>query len=86
MADHSSYCPVGPGSINGLKLVFRRESIHPSESLPMIQALHSFAGDFWTSGSALELDLHDIQFQLCEFQKLVGGFNVSGNFPHQIMG
>jgi len=75
VADHNSYCPVGPGSINGLKLVFRREWIYPSETLPMIQALHSFAGDFF-EGTPQELDLHDIQFQLCEFQKLVDGFNV----------
>eukprot|EP00435_Cladocopium_sp_Y103_P015190 s454_g3.t1 len=78
VADHSSYCPVGPGSINGLKLVFRRKSIHPSETLPMIQALHSFAGDFF-EGSAQELDLHDIQFQLCEFQKLVGGLSLTAD-------
>ena len=81
VADHGSYCPVGPGSINGLKVVFRRESIYPSETLPMIQALHSFAGDFF-EGSAQELDLHDIQFQLCEFQKLVGEFNDSIFFGH----
>jgi len=66
--DHSSFCPVGPGSIRGLELVFGRASIHPSETLPMMQALQSFAIDYF-DGNAEELELHDIQFQLCEFQK-----------------
>ncbi len=66
--DHSSFCPVGPGSIRGLELVFGRSFIHPSETLPMMQALQSFAIDYF-AGDAKELELHDIQFQLCEFQK-----------------
>jgi len=66
--DHASFCPVGPGSIRGLELVFGRSSIHPSETLPMMQALQSFAVDYF-DGDAKELDLHDVQFQLCEFQK-----------------
>lgn len=66
--DHSSFCPVGPGSIRGLELVFGRESIHPSETLAMMQALQSFAMDYF-EGDPKELELHDIQFQLCEFQK-----------------
>lgn len=66
--DHSSFCPVGPGSIRGLELVFGRQSIHPSETLAMMQALQSFAIDYF-EGDPKELELHDIQFQLCEFQK-----------------
>lgn len=65
--DHSSFCPVGPGSIRGLELVFGRP-IQPSETLAMMQALQSFAIDYF-EGDPKELELHDIQFQLCEFQK-----------------
>ncbi|CAK9036905.1 unnamed protein product [Durusdinium trenchii] len=66
--DHFTFCPVGPGSIKGLQLVFRRTEIQPSETLPMMQALWSYAGDYF-HGDPDALELHDIQFQLCEYQK-----------------
>ena len=66
VGDHFTFCPVGPGSTKGLELIFKRKSIEPSETLPMMQGLWSFAKEFFHGE---ELELHDIQFQLCEYQK-----------------
>eukprot|EP00438_Fugacium_kawagutii_P033658 Skav204055 [mRNA] locus=scaffold3:384164:385960:- [translate_table: standard] len=69
VSDRFTYCPLGPGSKRGLQIVFRRKEIHPSEALPMMQALLSFADEFYSAGDGDVLELHDVQFQLCEYQK-----------------
>ena len=81
VVDHNTFCPVGPGSLRGLELVFNRDEVLPSETLPMIQALHSFAGEFF-KGNCQDLDLHDIQFQLCEYQKI---FNPRAHRPLSVV-
>ena len=81
VGDHFTFCPVGPGSIRGLKLVFRRQNIQPAETLPMMQGLWSFASESF-HGDAEALELHDIQFQLCEYQKK---FNTAAHRVHSAL-
>eukprot|EP00445_Apocalathium_hangoei_P008831 CAMPEP_0203883448 /NCGR_PEP_ID=MMETSP0359-20131031/27552_1 /ASSEMBLY_ACC=CAM_ASM_000338 /TAXON_ID=268821 /ORGANISM="Scrippsiella Hangoei, Strain SHTV-5" /LENGTH=954 /DNA_ID=CAMNT_0050803683 /DNA_START=26 /DNA_END=2886 /DNA_ORIENTATION=+ len=76
VSDLRTFCPAGPGAVLGLCLIFgdvctRMQRTRQSEAVPMMRAiLEAAAGpDGWAHGSAEELELHDIQFQLCELQK-----------------
>lgn len=65
--DRHSYCPAGPGALEGLRLicgcrVHKREAVHVMRQLLASKHLWKFGTD---------LDLHDIQFMLCELQKFL---------------
>lgn len=65
--DRHSYCPAGPGALEGLRLicgcrVHKREAVHVMRELLSSKHLWKFGTD---------LDLHDIQFMLCELQKFL---------------
>ncbi len=68
--DQNTWCPAGPGARRGLNRIFQRPV---KQHLPEAQALQEMLALFGMAGSALAflpmLELHDIQFQLCEFDK-----------------
>mmetsp|Transcript_15417 Transcript_15417/g.26995 ORF Transcript_15417/g.26995 Transcript_15417/m.26995 type:complete len:853 (-) Transcript_15417:83-2641(-) len=71
VCDLRSFCPAGPGAVLGLMLVFNlQEKPLQREAVPLMRALLSLAAEFWEHGDADDLELHDIQFMLCEVQKL----------------
>lgn len=69
--DRNSWCPAGPGARRGLNRI-RGRSIKSQissddalgEMISLFQAASGFMPEFMP-----ELELHDIQFQLCEFDK-----------------
>jgi len=69
--DRNSWCPAGPGARRGLNRVFKRPV---AARIPFEQALEEMIVLFRSAIQSLppwmpELELHDIQFQLCEFDK-----------------
>lgn len=69
--DRNSWCPAGPGARRGLnRLAGRKLDAQPAETqlLAEMKALHSSAAGSMPSWMPA-LELHDIQFQLCEFDK-----------------
>ncbi|CAJ1397704.1 unnamed protein product [Effrenium voratum] len=68
VADRFSYSPAGPGALEGLRLIYRRR-ITPCEAVPLMLKLLAYAHKLWKQGPVNELELHDIQFMLCELQK-----------------
>ena len=69
--DRNNWCPAGPGARRGLNRVHRRTlNTHVGEA----QLLEEMISLFEAAPSQLpdympELELHDIQFQVCEFDK-----------------
>jgi len=69
--DRNTYCPVGPGARRGLNRVFDREIKHQQTEEKFLEEmimLFSQRADFWPK-DYVKLELHDIQFQLCEYDK-----------------
>lgn len=69
--DRNDWCPAGPGARRGLNRMHQREV---TQSVKEAQLLDEMIGLFDASKAALpefmpELELHDIQFQLCEYDK-----------------
>jgi hypothetical protein len=69
--DRNTWCPAGPGARRGLNRIFQRPV---SQQVPELQALQEMVGLFEKAVGQLPafmptLELHDIQFQLCEFDK-----------------
>eukprot|EP00928_Gymnodinium_smaydae_P030182 TRINITY_DN22501_c0_g1_i1.p1 TRINITY_DN22501_c0_g1~~TRINITY_DN22501_c0_g1_i1.p1 ORF type:complete len:835 (-),score=121.07 TRINITY_DN22501_c0_g1_i1:94-2346(-) len=80
VADLRSFCPAGPGAVLGLMLVFGlKERPLQKDAVPMMRALLEAAPKHWTHGSPETLELHDIQFMLCEVQKLFHAHNALNN-------
>ena len=71
--DRNTYCPIGPGAKRGLNRVLDRDHNAPmkfSEGLMQLRNLfHSHTAVGHWPNNYVELELHDIQFQLCEFDK-----------------
>ena len=71
--DLNTWCPAGPGARRGLNRVFEREvkkSLTDRQALGEMRDLFSLRCDYWPKQwHFTELELHDIQFQLCEFDK-----------------
>lgn len=67
--DVNLWTPVGPGSMRGAARVLGdgRARLNQQETLDMCRALFELR-DFWPP-DYMALELHDIQFQLCEFDK-----------------
>ena len=69
--DRYSYCPAGPGALEGLRLVYgMRSPIQKRDAVPLMQALLA-EKERWKFSKNGDLDLHDIQFMLCELQKFL---------------
>lgn len=69
--DRNSWCPVGPGARRGLNRVYERPvkaSVPEKQMLSEMRGLFSGKSLYWPSHFE-PLDLHCIQFQLCEFDK-----------------
>ena len=69
--DRNTWCPAGPGARRGLNRIHQRSV---SQRLRETQLLEEMTELFHRSRSVMpgympELELHDIQFQLCEFDK-----------------
>jgi hypothetical protein len=74
VSDFDSWCPVGPGACRGLNRLAGRpvQSVPPSNVLmDELRNLFHEAPNFYPQMLAEDrpLALHDIQFQLCEFDK-----------------
>ena len=69
--DRNTYCPAGPGARRGLNRVHGRrvgQSLDEGRALNEMRALLR-AAPLHLPDYMPELELHDIQFQLCEFDK-----------------
>eukprot|EP00931_Biecheleriopsis_adriatica_P033257 TRINITY_DN19304_c0_g1_i2.p1 TRINITY_DN19304_c0_g1~~TRINITY_DN19304_c0_g1_i2.p1 ORF type:complete len:890 (+),score=184.63 TRINITY_DN19304_c0_g1_i2:49-2718(+) len=76
VADLHSFSPAGPGALLGLVLVYNlEEKPLQSVAVPMMRAILEAAPDFWEHGHPEQLELHDVQFMLCELQKLFHSHN-----------
>jgi len=69
--DRNTWCPAGPGARRGLNRLYDRalaagikEAQLLSEMISLFEKAPRYLPDFMP-----ELELHDIQFQLCEFDK-----------------
>lgn len=70
-ADRNTWCPVGPGARRGLNRVHGRHPQHHASERAMLSELMDLF-QLAVGNMPLfmpELELHDIQFQLCEFDK-----------------
>lgn len=69
--DKNSWCPAGPGARRGLNRIFNRPlNSHLSEAQALSEMLHLFELAHSELPAFMPvLELHDIQFQLCEFDK-----------------
>lgn len=70
-ADFNFWCPAGPGARRGLNRVFERplnRRVVPKQATEELLQLFHLRRDYWPGGW-VHLELHDIQFQLCEFDK-----------------
>src|SRR5688572_17047973 len=70
-SDRNSWCPAGPGARRGLNRVFNRpldRNFSETDAVSEMIALFEFAAARLPSFMPT-LELHDIQFQLCEFDK-----------------
>lgn len=68
--DWTTWTPVGPGGRRGAGFVRDNviAGIKEAEALEVIRELYSRRGDYWPT-NYVDLDLTDIQFQLCEVAK-----------------
>lgn len=69
--DLNTWCPCGPGARRGLNRVFGRpvkESLKETAALGEMLELFEHRLECWPE-DWIKLELHDIQFQLCEFDK-----------------
>ena len=70
-SDTNTWTPVGPGGMRGAAAVAGKpygESLGKTETVDVCLALFAARKEHWPMGYP-ELELHDIQFQLCEFFK-----------------
>lgn len=83
VSDFDSWCPVGPGACRGLNRLAGRplQKVPPSNVLmdELLMLFHE-APQFYPQMLAEErpLALHDVQFQLCEFDKYMRVKNGGG--------
>jgi hypothetical protein len=69
--DLNTWCPSGPGARRGAARVCGDDKAKPlneADTLVTMRQLYAARTTCWPSDYA-ELELHDIQFQLCEFDK-----------------
>ncbi|MBE5074230.1 hypothetical protein IM511_07915 [Erythrobacteraceae bacterium E2-1 Yellow Sea] len=69
--DRNSWCPAGPGARRGLNRIYQRpveQHVREAQLLKEIMELFDKANSVMP-GFMPALELHDIQFQLCEYDK-----------------
>lgn len=68
--DWDTWTPVGPGGKRGASCIQHGDTykITEGEALEIIRTVYARRGEFWPS-TMVHLDLTDIQFQCCEFDK-----------------
>lgn len=69
--DKATWSPAGPGARRGLNRLLGRDYkklIGDAQALDEMRVLYAVRDDHWPS-DFVQLDLHDIQFQLCEWDK-----------------
>ena len=69
--DRNTWCPIGPGARRGLARVYDlpvKTRFSDTDGLSNMLELFDERGDYWPK-DMVKLELHDIQFQLCEFDK-----------------
>ncbi|CAK0885249.1 unnamed protein product [Prorocentrum cordatum] len=74
VADLRTCCPAGPGAKLGLMLLFNLPRTPTQrQAIPLMRSLLESASGpgGWAHGNPSELELHDIQFMLCELQKFL---------------
>lgn len=67
--DRNTWCPVGPGARRGINRLLGLDKDAPlnaATGLDIMRQLFDARHEYW---DGVELELHDIQFQLCEFDK-----------------
>lgn len=70
--DRDSWTPIGPGARRGLNRVMDRpvrQRVPMVQMLEEIQTLRSKQARYWKYVDQHTLSMHDVQFQLCEFDK-----------------
>jgi len=69
--DQNTWCPIGPGARRGLNRVYEYDIKGKRPFKQLLKELLALFGQrsFHWPSNYLELDLHMIQFQLCEFDK-----------------
>ncbi len=69
--DRNEWCPAGPGARRGINRLVGRptnQAMHENLAVDLMLELFSERVTYWPR-SFVELELHDIQFQLCEYDK-----------------
>lgn len=69
--DRFTWTPIGPGSMRGAMRILgidTQEKAHPAQTLETCRHLFHVRRQYLPKGF-IELELHDVQFQLCEFDK-----------------
>ena len=69
--DRNTWCPVGPGARRGINRVLGldpKAPINADKGLDIMRQIFNTQDEYWPDYPG-ELELHDIQFQLCEFDK-----------------
>jgi len=69
--DRNTWSPIGPGAKRGLNRVLEKpfnSPLKPEKGLQIMLELFAARTDYWPK-NFVQLELHDIQFQLCEFDK-----------------
>lgn len=78
--DLNTWCPAGPGARRGLNRIFGRPlnlQLSGDHLLKEMLGIFGMRDDFWPE-DFVRLELHDIQFQLCEFDKYLRVKNGEG--------
>ncbi|CAE7563999.1 unnamed protein product [Symbiodinium sp. CCMP2592] len=80
VADLRSFSPAGPGALLGLMLLYDlKERPEQREAVPLMRAILEEASKYWQHPESGPLELHDIQFMLCEVQKLFHSHNAQNS-------
>lgn len=69
--DYNTWCPAGPGARRGINRLLgrpKKQRLDPKFALSVMRSVHAEQDEHWPD-SWPELSLHDVQFQLCEFDK-----------------
>ena len=78
--DRNLWCPIGPGAKRGINRLLHRtfnSPLKPEEGLKVMLELFAARETHWPK-NYVDLELHDIQFQLCEFDKYERVINNEG--------
>lgn len=71
--DLNTWCPAGPGALRGISRLLGHDNpylhkVSQKDALVAMKDIFAMRATYWPE-DYVELELHDIQFQLCEFDK-----------------